>query len=277
MNNTIELLTEYSLKPNKALGQNFLIDEEAIDRIVSLAAEAGLPVLEIGPGLGALTFPLAGTGVKLAAVELDKALSEILAERLPENASVINRDFLKADLGNIHSLLGGGELTAIGNLPYYVTSDIMMRLITSGLPIRRMVIMTQREAADRFTARPGDRNYVPLSVLSQRYFTVTAAFDLSPASYRPQPEVASRVTVFDRNGIEFDENFPRFLKCAFAMRRKTLANNLAALGVPRAEAAALIEKAGLSPSVRAEALGVDTLAGLCRSALETHAGNQDAR
>ncbi len=277
MNNTIELLTEYSLKPNKALGQNFLIDEEAIDRIVSLAAEAGLPVLEIGPGLGALTFPLAGTGVKLAAVELDKALSEILAERLPENASVINRDFLKADLGNIHSLLGGGELTAIGNLPYYITSDIMMRLITSGLPIRRMVIMTQREAADRFTARPGDRNYVPLSVLSQRYFTVTAAFDLSPASYRPQPEVASRVTVFDRNGIGYDESFPRFLKCAFAMRRKTLANNLAALGVSRAEAAALIEKAGLSPSVRAEALGVDTLAGLCRSALETHAGNQDAR
>lgn len=277
MNNTIELLTEYSLKPNKALGQNFLIDEEAIDRIVSLAAEAGLPVLEIGPGLGALTFPLAGTGVKLAAVELDKALSEILAERLPENASVINRDFLKADLGNIHSLLGGGELTAIGNLPYYITSDIMMRLITSGLPIRRMVIMTQREAADRFTARPGDRNYVPLSVLSQRYFTVTSAFDLSPASYRPQPEVASRVTVFDRNGIGYDEIFPRFLKCAFAMRRKTLANNLAVLGISRAEAAALIEKAGLSPGVRAEALGVDTLAGLCRSALETHAGNQDAR
>ena len=260
--NSKDLVTEYSLRPNRALGQNFLVDEAAIGRIVSLAAEPGLPVLEIGPGLGALTFPLAETGLRIAAVELDGALAKILTDRLPANARVVNRDFLKTDLNEVHAYLGGGDIAAAGNLPYYITSDIVMRLIASKLPIRRMVIMTQREAAERFFAKPGDKNYVPLSVLSQRFFDLSSAFELSPDMYWPQPEVSSSVTVFGRNGVEYDEGFPRFLKCAFAMRRKTLANNLAALGLKRAEAAELIEKAGLEPTVRAEALSVDALSSL---------------
>ena len=260
--NSKDLITEYSLRPNRALGQNFLIDENAIGRIVSLAAEPGLPILEIGPGLGALTFPMAETGLPIAAVELDDALAKILGERLPDNVRVINRDFLKADLNEVHAALGGGDIAAVGNLPYYITSEIVMRLITSKLPVKRMVIMTQREAAERFFAKPGDRNYVPLSVLSQRYYDIRPAFELSPDMYWPQPEVSSAVTVFERNGVEYDEGFPRFLKCAFAMRRKTLVNNLLPLGVSRAEAAELLINAGLEPTVRAEALGVSELAEL---------------
>lgn len=257
-----ELITEYAVRPNKALGQNFLIDEAAIDLIVSAAAEPGLPVLEIGPGLGALTFPLAGTGLKLAAVELDKAMCEILLPRLPENARLINSDFLKADLGSLHSLLGGGEITAAGNLPYYITSPICMRLITCGLPIRRMVLMMQDEAAARFTARPKDRNYVPLSVLAQLSFDVRTLTELSPSSYYPQPEVSSRVLVFDRRNVELPDGLPGFLKCVFAARRKTLVNNLSGFGIGKNAAHALLESACIPLSARAEELSPEQLLAL---------------
>ena len=260
MSSSRDLITEYGLKPNKALGQNFLVDEAAIEQIVSLAAEPGLPLLEIGPGLGALTFPLAGTGLPLRAVELDAVLAGILAERLPANAGVINSDFLKTDLAKLREELGEGDLCAVGNLPYYVTSPISMRLMTSSLPIRRMVLMVQREAADRFMAKPGDKNYVPLSVLTATLFEVSKAFELSPASYWPQPDVSSSVLLFESKGAQLPPGFPSFLKCAFAMRRKTLANNLAAMGVGKSEAEAVLRSAGLVPSVRAEALSPSELA-----------------
>ena len=251
-----ELIAEYGLRPNKALGQNFLIDENAIERIVSLALEPGLPLLEIGPGLGALTYPLAESGLPLAAVELDGALSKILAEKLPENARVVNRDFLKADLKELHGLLGGGEITAVGNLPYYITSQIVARLVTGGLPIRRMVLMMQSEASERFTAAPKDKNYVPLTVMSQYLFEISEALELGPASYWPQPEVRSRVLVFDRVKDGLPAGLPRLLKAAFANRRKTLVNNLSALGLPKQAAEGMILDLGLSASVRAEELSV---------------------
>jgi 16S rRNA (adenine1518-N6/adenine1519-N6)-dimethyltransferase len=256
MKTSRELITEYGLKPNKALGQNFLTDGEAIARIVSLASEPGLPILEIGPGLGAITAPLAQTGLPIAAVELDSALAQILERETPENVTVVNADFLKADLEKIHALLGGGGLTAAGNLPYYITSPIVMRLVLSGLPIRRMVLMMQAEAAERFLAAPGDKNYVPLTVLAQRLFNIAPALSLSPASYWPQPDVSSEVLLFDATGETLPERLPQLVKCAFAMRRKTLANNLSAMGLTKSVAAELIDRAGLSPSVRAETLSV---------------------
>ena len=260
-----DFLTEYGISPNKALGQNFLTDAGAIERIVSLAAEPRLPILEIGPGLGALTFPLANTGLPLAAVELDGTLCGILREKLPENAFVVNSDFLKADLEDIISKLGGGGISIVGNLPYYITSPICMRLMTSGVQAQRMTLMMQREAAERFSACPGDKNYVPLTVLARYLFEVTRVFELSPASYWPQPDVSSTVLLFESRGKTLPAGLVTLTKCAFAMRRKTLQNNLCAMGLSKAEAASLIEKAGLSPSVRAEALDVDDfvrLAGL---------------
>lgn len=257
-----DAIAEYGLKPNKALGQNFLTDEAAIGRIVSNAVSPGLPILEIGPGLGAITRPLAESGLPLIAVELDSVLCGILETGLPENAKVINADFLKSDLKKIHEELGGGEIVAVGNLPYYITSPICMRLIQSGLPIKRMVLMMQKEASNRFTAGPGDKNYVPLTVLSSYLFDVSPLFELSPASYFPQPEVSSAVLCFDRKKKALPEGFSSLVKCAFAMRRKTLLNNLSALGLSKAETSALIERAGLSPSSRAETLSVADFARL---------------
>lgn len=251
--NSKDLIEKYGLRPNKALGQNFLVDEAAIDRIVRLACEPGLPILEIGPGLGALSFPLAGTGLPLAAVELDSVLAGILEKELPENARIVNADFLKCDLeGMIDSL--GSRVTVVGNLPYYITSPIAMKLVTSHLPIERMVLMMQKEAADRFLAKPKDKNYVPLTIISDLLFDVFPAAELSRSSYYPQPEVESRVLVFDSKAVSLPDGFPRFLACAFSMRRKTLANNLAAMGVTKAAAEELLVSMGLAPSVRAEEL-----------------------
>ncbi|MBR3381864.1 MAG: ribosomal RNA small subunit methyltransferase A [Clostridia bacterium] len=265
MKSSRDLIAEYSLTPNKALGQNFLTDASAIERIVSAAAEPGLSVLEIGPGLGALTFPLAEAVKKLVCVELDSALCGILERELPVNASVINADFLKTDIGKISEELGGGEIVAVGNLPYYITSDIAMKLASSPVGIRRMVLMMQREAAARFTAQPGDRNYVPLTVLSRLRFRVSVLAELSPASYFPQPEVSSTVLVFDALGSKLPADLPRFLKAAFSMRRKTLINNLAALGYGKEETAAKLKSLGFDPSVRAEALSPEELLSLAEA------------
>ena len=265
MNDPRELMNEYGLRPNKALGQNFLVDEEAIGLIVRLAGEPGLPVLEIGPGLGALTVPLAETGLPLAAVELDSELCRVLKERLGERVSIINADFLKVAPGEIAALEGFSEgLTAVGNLPYYITSPICMRLLTCGLPIRRMVLMMQKEAAERFLACPRDKNYVPLTVLARLLYGIRPVLGLTPASYYPQPDVSSSVLLFERNGFEPPEGLPGLLKCAFAMRRKTLLNNLLALGRGKEDTARLIKEAGLSPAARAEELEPEAFVRLAR-------------
>lgn len=263
MKSVKEQLAEYGLSPNKALGQNFLNDCAAIERIVSAAAEPGLPVIEIGPGLGALTRPLANTGLQLTAIELDKTLCGILEMELPQNAKTVNSDVLKADLRGIFEAFRAEECVVCANLPYYITSQTVMRLVTERIPIRRMVLMMQAEAAERFFAEPSSKNYVPLTVLARLKYEVKTLLELSPASYYPQPDVNSVVLQFDANGREVPEGLERLLKCAFQMRRKTLANNLAAMGLPRAEAAELIERAGLEPSVRAEALSPEDFVRLC--------------
>lgn len=258
----------YGLKPNKALGQNFLMDERAVERIVGAAAEPGLPVIEIGPGLGALTLPIAEKGLRLAAVELDSRLAEILAGKLesyPE-ARVIKGDVLKTDLA---ALFPGEETTVAGNLPYYVTTPICERLLTSALPVKRMVLMMQKEAAERFFARPGDKNYGPVTVLADLLYDIETVLELGPGSYYPQPEVSSAVLVFNRNGASCPKLLPRLLKAAFAMRRKTLYNNLPAMGLTKQQAESVIARAGLGEKVRAEA--VDT-AGFVRLAELIEAG-----
>lgn len=266
--NSRELINEYSIRPNKALGQNFLVDEAAILAIAECAAEPGLAILEIGPGLGALTLPMAERAPKVAAVELDRAMCEVLRGIVPDGTEIINEDFLKCDLEGLHELLGGGEISVAANLPYYVTSPIVQRLVLSGLPIRRMTLMMQKEAAERFTAEPGDRNYVPLTVLTRRLFDARELLELGPNSYYPQPEVASKVLVFERNGANMPKKMPSLVKCAFAMRRKTLQNNLCALGLTKAEAAELIEACGLEKSVRAETLSCEEFVKLAEKAEE---------
>ena len=169
MTDSKEMIKKLGLTPNKALGQNFLIDTEAISRIAVLADCQGENVLEIGPGLGALTSALSEKAKNLLAVEIDRTLVGILADEFADKRSVqlICSDFLKVPPAKISDAFGGEPFTVAANLPYYITSPICMRLIESGLPVKRMVLMVQVEAAERFFAAPRDVYYGPLSIVSR--------------------------------------------------------------------------------------------------------------
>ena len=249
----IKLLDEYCLTPNKALGQNFLSDDAAAGRIAALAGCAGKSVLEIGPGLGMLTEPLLLNAARMVAVEIDKRMVEVLGARLKsDKLTVLHADFLKADEEELTRLLKPPAVVA-ANLPYYVTTPICTRLFTLNIPIERMVLMVQSDAARRFFAKPSDRVYGPMTVLCDHLYTVEEAFTLGPGSYYPEPQVDSSVLVFTRRDTPYCPKLPALLNHAFLMRRKTLLNNLKPLGFD----SALIERAGISPCARAETLTTD--------------------
>lgn len=250
-----ETVKKLGLTPNKALGQNFLIDAVAISRIAALADCKNANVLEIGPGLGALTAALAEDAKTVLAVEIDRKLFEILSEQFAHEQAVrlVCCDFLKLPPPKISEIFGGESFIVAANLPYYITSPICMRLLESGLPIERMVLMMQVEAADRFFAAPRDTNYGPLSILSQYLFDISTELRLSPAAYYPEPTVHSCVLKFERNGNALPPQLIKVLRAAFAMRRKTLRNNMLQL-VPKNSVDEVISNAGLLPTARAEEL-----------------------
>ena len=255
MMNLKEILEKNNIVPNKALGQNFLIDETALERIAGLSTEDGLPVLEIGAGLGALTERLAQRTEKMVAVEIDKVLFNILSEVFADkpNVQLIRKDFLKISEDEILSLFNEGSFNVAANLPYYITSPICEKLINPVFPIKRMVLMMQQEAAERFLSLPKAKNYVPLTVLTRQLFDVSTVFALSPASYYPQPSVNSVVLKFERKDSSMPEYMPKIVRAAFAMRRKTLRNNLSVL-IDKSAVDKVITDADLMPSARAETL-----------------------
>jgi 16S rRNA (adenine1518-N6/adenine1519-N6)-dimethyltransferase len=258
MINSKQLIKELGLVPNKALGQNFLIDGSCIERIADLARCENESVLEIGPGLGALTDALSVRADRVLAVEIDAKMVEVLSSVLGEhsNVTVLHRDFLRMKESELFSAVGSVPFIVAANLPYYITTPAAMKLIDSPLPIRRMVLMMQQEASEHFLAEPKSKLYSPLSVLCRRYYTVRREFELSPSCYYPEPAVQSVVLSFEPNGNEYDPAFTKLLKACFAMRRKTLRNNLSSL-VGKDFAAGVIEAASLPPSCRAEELSVD--------------------
>ncbi len=241
------LLAGEGLTPNKALGQNFLIDAEALALLAASAAAGGMPVLEVGPGLGALTAALLDAGApSVLAVEKDARLAALLPRLLPDaRLTVCTGDFLRAELAALPR-----PFSAAGNLPYYVTTPIVERLFT--LAPARMTLTVQREAAARFTAGPGERVYGPMAVTTRLCYTVALLCELPARCFYPQPEVDScAATLCARPDAPFaPAALYRFLKRAFAARRKTLAN---ALG-NRALVTAALCRAGLSANARAEAL-----------------------
>ncbi len=261
-----KLLKEYGLTANKALGQNFLVDEAALAEIAALAQCEGKSVLEIGPGLGALTDELAKRAKKVVCVEIDAAMCALLEKTLDgaQNVAIINRDILKVKNAELAALLGG-SFTVCANLPYYITSDTAMKLIDSDLPVERMVLMMQREAAEHFLAVPKQKCYTAASVIAGRMYEISEALRLPPSSYYPEPTVHSSVLVFKRSGKPYESAYSTLVRTAFAMRRKTLANNLASL-YEKALVPAMIERAGLSPSCRAEELASADFELLLRSA-----------
>lgn len=257
-------LEKYGLTPNRALGQNFLASDAAARAIAAAACENGCPVIEIGPGMGALTDWLVKYAPRVAAIEIDGRMAEIIADRLPE-VRLINGDALKADIPGLIAALGGRANIA-ANLPYYITTPLCTRLISIGAEggIPAMTLMMQREAAERFTAAPGDRVYGPLTVLAGYYYEVDKLMELSRDMYYPQPDVDSVVLRLTAKGSERLPELEWLLKSAFAMRRKTLANNLRAAGMPDERLKALLGACGIEGNIRAERLTAAQFADIAR-------------
>ena len=238
--------------PNKALGQNFLSSETIIVSILDEAQIDGKRVLEIGPGTGALTEGLLDRAAFVAAVEKDGRLCELLQQRYGERLSLLHADVLDAD---IPSMMGNEPWVAVGNLPYYATTPILLRLL-SLLP-DGMTLMVQKEAADRFFDQPKGRVYGPVSVLTQCFYTAKIVVNAPRGCFNPPPEVDSVVVRLVRNktGIDDATAFYHFVKQAFSMRRKTMYN----VFQRDDRLLAALDAQGLPADIRAEALPPETL------------------
>lgn len=257
--------------PQKAkLGQNFLADLSARRRIVeALGDVSDKTVVEIGPGKAAITELLAQKSQRLIAVELDRELAANLRQRFAgSQVEVIEQDILTVDLGSLRH--DNEKLLVVGNLPYYITSDILLHLFQYHDAISRAVVMMQREVADRVAAEPGSRDYGLLSATTQLYARVEKLTTLPPSAFSPPPQVYSsvlRLTFAPR----FDElrvdagGFIRFLRQSFAQKRKTLVNNLRAAGFEPSSIAQAVESSTIFPQVRAENLPLESMARLYRA------------
>ncbi len=246
------------------LGQNFLIDPSASLAIVEALGDiSAATVLEIGPGKGAITKLLATRAHRLIAVELDPTLAESLRQHYPQ-VEVLQQDILTTD---ISSLAAHEKLAVVGNLPYYITSQILLHLFNHHQAIDRAVIMVQREVADRIAAQPGTRDYGLLTATTQLYARVDNLFTLPPSAFAPPPDVHStvlRLTFeprYQRLGVDPAE-FVDFLKKSFAQKRKTLANNLRFAGIPPEAISGAFAQAQIPAGIRAEALPLENAAEL---------------
>lgn len=258
------------------LGQNFLTDPSARQRIVEALGDiSSSTVLEIGPGRGALTDLLASRAQNLIAVELDRALAPRLTEiwKSAIHVAILQADILELDLAEVRALTGtAGDtpMVVVGNLPYYITSDILLRLFAQAGSISRAVVMVQEEVADRLAATSGTSAYGVLSATAQMHGHVEKLFTLPPEAFTPAPGVSSAVVRLDMHP-RFEElqvertAFMRFLQLCFRQKRKTLVNNLKSAGIAEtADILAPIEEAGLNPSVRAEAVSLEAMASIYR-------------
>jgi 16S rRNA (adenine1518-N6/adenine1519-N6)-dimethyltransferase len=261
--------------PQKAkLGQNFLSDQSARVRIVEALGDISeQTVVEIGPGKAAITEILAAKAKRLIAVELDRTLAADLRQRFavprPETSiEILEQDILTVDLASLRS--GSEKLMVVGNLPYYITSDILLHLFHHHDSISRAVVMMQREVADRVAANPGSRDYGLLSATTQLYARVEKLMTLPPGAFSPPPQVYSSVLrlSFAPRFAELNvpvEGFLSFLRQTFAQKRKTLHNNLRAAGYEPEAITGASENAGVSLQARAEALPLEAAAGLYRA------------
>jgi 16S rRNA (adenine1518-N6/adenine1519-N6)-dimethyltransferase len=253
------------------LGQNFLQDPQAADRIVAALGDISTcTVVEIGPGRGAITETLAAKAGHVVAIELDRELAAALRAQFPsERVTVAEQDVLHFDFAAAVAQ-AGAQLRVVGNLPYYITSPILLKLAASYAALDTAVLMVQREVADRVVAAPGSRDYGALSVAVQMHGPVERLFTLPPDAFSPPPQVHSTVfrwrfvPRFAELGVD-PESFLTFSRQAFAQKRKTLANNLRAAGIaPEAASAALVH-AGIEPQARAESVPLESLAALWRT------------
>lgn len=272
--NTIEILQKYNFNFQKKFGQNFLIDEHVLDKIIR-AAEITKDdyVLEIGPGIGTMTQYLACAAREVTAVEIDRALIPILEDTLKEydNVSIINEDILKVDIAALAKEKNGGRpIKVVANLPYYITTPIIMGLFESHVPLESITVMVQKEVADRMQVGPGTKDYGALSLAVQYYAEPYIVANVPPNCFMPRPAVGSaviRLTRHQKPPVEvMDEKLMfRLIRASFNQRRKTLANGLknsGELNLSKEVITAAIEKLGKGSSVRGEALDMEEFARL---------------
>lgn len=272
--NTLAVINRYEFAFQKKFGQNFLIDQGIVEKIVR---EAGVTkddfVLEIGPGIGTMTQILCENAREVAAVEIDRKLIPILNDTLSEydNVTIINDDILKVDINKLAEEKNGGRpIKVVANLPYYITTPIIMGLFESRVPLDSITIMVQKEVADRMQTGPGSKDYGALSLAVQFYAKPEIVVNVPPECFMPRPNVGSAVIRLKRHetrpvDVKDEKLMFRIIRASFNQRRKTLANGLnnsPEIGYTKEQIAAAIEELGRGASIRGEALTLEEFARL---------------
>ena len=265
-----EILTRYRLRPAKGLGQNFLMDDTIPRRIVDESGiDASCGVIEIGPGIGVMTDPLCRKAGRVVAIELDSHLIPILKDTLKgfDNLTILNQDILKTDLLSIiNRELAGMPVHVCANLPYYITTPIIMSLLEAKLPLRRITVMVQKEVAHRLCAPPGSKGCGAVSYAVSYYTRPRILFDVDPSCFIPAPKVYSTVIsldILDSPPVSpaDEKHMFRLIAAAFSQRRKTLKNALSSAGFDKTKISDAINFLGLNENIRGECL---TLEDFCK-------------
>ncbi|HCX93121.1 MAG TPA: 16S rRNA (adenine(1518)-N(6)/adenine(1519)-N(6))-dimethyltransferase [Lachnospiraceae bacterium] len=272
--NTIDILKKYDFHFQKKFGQNFLIDTHVLEKIIDAAGVTKDDfVLEIGPGIGTMTQYLCERAREVMAVEIDDKLIPILADTLSayDNVTVVNEDILKLDIDQIAREHNAGKpIKVVANLPYYITTPIIMGLFESHVPLESITVMVQKEVADRMQSGPGTKDYGALSLAVQFYSKAEIVANVPANCFMPRPNVGSaviRLTCHEERPVDVkDENFMfKIIRASFNQRRKTLQNglnNASNLNVNKEQVVAALEKMGLPATVRGEALSLEQFAAL---------------
>ena len=272
--NTVEkLLTHAGFSFKKSLGQNFIVDPTVCPEMAAAALDENTGALEIGPGIGVLTAELAKVAKKVVSIELDERLKPILKKTLAEfsNTEVVFGDAMKLDLKALiaEKFSDCKRVVVCANLPYYITSPIIMGLLEAKLPLDSIVVMVQKEAGERLCARVGSRESGAVTVAANYYAESEILFDVGRDSFIPPPKVDSvviRLKIRENPPVKVNSeaDFFKLVKACFAQRRKTLSNTVSnSLGIEKEKIGEALQKLGLSPTVRSEQLTMEDLAGLC--------------
>ena len=277
---TKEVVQKHNFKFSKSLGQNFLIDTNVIDRILEGArVQEGDYVIEVGPGSGTLTKEMGRTAEKVVAIEIDKTLIPILEETLADfpNIEVINQDILKVDVQElVKEKLNGGPVKLIANLPYYITTPIVMKFLEEDIPVTDIVVMVQKEVADRMNAQPNSKDYGALSVAVQYYCDTEIVAKAPRHMFMPQPNVDSTVIGLHvreekKYNVDNEDIFFKTVKASFGQRRKTLLNSLGGLGfLSKDQIKIALQEANIDEKRRGETLSIEEFASLSNAVNRIH-------
>ena len=277
---TKEVVQKHNFKFSKSLGQNFLIDTNVIDRILEGArVTEGDYVIEVGPGIGTLTKEMGRTAEKVVAIEIDKTLIPILEETLADfpNIEVINQDILKVNVQELaKEKLNGGPVKLIANLPYYITTPIVMKFLEEDIPVTDIVVMVQKEVADRMNAQPNSKDYGALSVSVQYYCDTEIVAKAPRHMFMPQPNVDSTVIGLHireekKYNVDNEDIFFKTVKASFGQRRKTLLNSLGGLGfLSKDQIKIALQEANIDEKRRGETLSIEEFASLSNAVNRIH-------